>query len=125
MPPSAELASPVSAAEASTGQWRSSTFRSFPTRKRPKSAGNVGFRFSSADGRLRLLGNYRLSWDSIDVGGVALDDYQVLDLALSYSPSDKLEVYGRVENGFDEDYQEVLGYNTAGRSAYAGLRLRF
>jgi vitamin B12 transporter len=44
---------------------------------------------------------------------------------MSYSANDKLEVYGRVENGFDEDYQEVLGYNTAGRAAYAGVRLRF
>jgi len=93
--------------------------------RRPKNLGNIGFTFASADGRVRLLGNYRLSWDSLDVGGVALDDYQVLDLALSFSPTDKLEVYGRIENAFDEDYQEVLGYNTAGRSAYGGVRLRF
>jgi vitamin B12 transporter len=93
--------------------------------RRPKSLGNVGFSFASADGRLRLLTNYRLSMSSIDFGEVTLDDYGVLDVALSYSASDKLEVYGRVENGLDEDYQEVFGYNTAGRSAYGGVRLSF
>ena len=34
-----------------------------------------------------------------------------------------LELYARVENGFDADYQDVVGYNTAGRTVYAGLRV--
>ncbi|MEA2283923.1 MAG: hypothetical protein QOK21_4530, partial [Solirubrobacteraceae bacterium] len=30
----------------------------------------------------------------------------------------------RVENAFDARYQDVVGYATAGRTVYAGLRLR-
>ena len=30
---------------------------------------------------------------------------------------------GRVANAFDDRYQDVVGYRTEGRSAYAGLRL--
>ena len=35
-----------------------------------------------------------------------------------------IELFGRVENGFDADYQDVVGYNSPGRSVHAGLRLR-
>jgi len=93
--------------------------------RRPRHVGNLGIGYTSTDERLRVLANYRVSRDSIDIGNVALDDYEVLDLAIAYAPTAKLEVYGRVENALDEDYQEVLGYNTAGRSAYGGVRLRF
>jgi vitamin B12 transporter len=40
----------------------------------------------------------------------------------SYKFNENLEAYGRIENLFDEQYQEVLGYNTEGRTAFIGLR---
>jgi vitamin B12 transporter len=49
----------------------------------------------------------------------------VLDLSVSYDASDTFELYGRVQNATDELYQEVIGYNTAERSIYGGVRLRF
>ena len=66
-----------------------------------------------------------MSRDSIDVGGVALDDYEVLDLGASFDLGDEIELHARIENATDESYQEVSGYNPAGRSAYAGVRVRF
>ena len=59
------------------------------------------------------MANYRLSKDSIDIGGVALDDYEVLDLSGNYAFGGGFELFGRVENATDEDYQEILGHNTA------------
>ncbi|WP_167737315.1 TonB-dependent receptor plug domain-containing protein [Sphingomonas parva] len=53
-----------------------------------------------------------------------LDDYLLASLRLSWTLSDGLEAYGRVENGFDSDYQDVIGYNTPGRAVYAGFRFR-
>jgi vitamin B12 transporter len=73
----------------------------------------------------RMALRYRLSRDSIDIGNVALDDYEVADLSLAYAFNAVCELYGRIENATDEDYQDVIGYNTAGRVAYAGIRLRF
>ena len=35
-----------------------------------------------------------------------------------------LEVYGRVENLFDEKYMTVYGYGTYGRAAYGGIRVK-
>ncbi len=55
---------------------------------------------------------------------VTLDDYLLGSLKLGYSITERIEAYARVENAFDADYQDVIGYNTPGRTVYAGLRLR-
>jgi vitamin B12 transporter len=56
---------------------------------------------------------------------VTLQDYALGSLRIGYRITPALEAYGRVENALDADYQDALGYNTAGRTVYAGLRLRF
>jgi vitamin B12 transporter len=48
-----------------------------------------------------------------------------VDLSASYALSKRFALYGRIENATNEDYQEVAGYNTAGRSIYGGVRMRF
>ena len=55
---------------------------------------------------------------------VALSGYVLASLSAAWRLNDRLEAYGRAENVLDEDYQDVVGYNTAGRTVYAGLRLR-
>jgi vitamin B12 transporter len=91
---------------------------------RPKNLGNVGVLYRSPDERLALALNYRAARDSIDIGAVALDDYEVLDLSARFALNDTVELFGRVQNAADETYQELRGYNTAERSFYAGIRLR-
>ena len=54
-----------------------------------------------------------------------LDSYVVVDLRGSYPVADKIEIFGRVENLFDEDYRTVPNFGTAGRGAFAGVRARF
>ena len=34
-----------------------------------------------------------------------------------------LEVFGRVENLFDEDYEEVYGFEAPGFAAFGGIRM--
>jgi len=96
-----------------------------PRLRRPRNSGNVGMQWSGSDAKLRIIANYRLSRDAIDIGGVALDNYGVLDVSAAYSVNHTLEVFARVENATDEHYQEISGYNTAGRALYAGARLKF
>ena len=92
--------------------------------RRPRNIGNVGVFFTPNED-LKIAASYRVSRDSLDVGAIALDDYAVLDLSLIYALGTTVELSARIQNATDENYQEVLGYNTAGRSAYAGIRLRF
>lgn len=53
-----------------------------------------------------------------------VDGHVVVGLRGAFAVTGNLEVYGRVENLFDEHYQLVRGYGTAGRSAYAGVRVK-
>jgi outer membrane cobalamin receptor len=57
-----------------------------------------------------------------DWGGVTLGSYTLVNLAGSRRLSSSLEVFGRVQNLLDEEYEEAGGYGTPGRSAYLGIR---
>lgn len=60
-----------------------------------------------------------------DFAFAAMPDFTVVNAEASYAVSDKAEAYLRIENLFDEDYETSAGYNTAGRSAFVGLRAKF
>ncbi len=47
------------------------------------------------------------------------------DLRASYDINDTIEVYARVDNLFDTEYQQVFGFGTADQSFYAGIRGKF
>lgn len=64
-----------------------------------------------------------MNFDVFPAQRVTLDDYVLASLRIGYRLTPQIEAYGRVENGFDEDYEDVLGYRTAGRTIYAGVRL--
>ena len=61
--------------------------------------------------------------DRIDSDGATMDDYTKVDLHLSYSLS-WLRPFVRIENLLDEDYFEVPGFVTPGRTIVVGLRLQ-
>ncbi len=54
-----------------------------------------------------------------------LDGYALAGVRASLPLGDHLEVYGRIDNLFDETYATAYGYGTYGRSAYGGVRVRF
>jgi vitamin B12 transporter len=54
---------------------------------------------------------------------VSLAGYGLLDLALSYQVLEDLEIFGRVDNIFDQEYQEVLGFGAMGAAAYGGIKV--
>lgn len=56
---------------------------------------------------------------------VWLDEFVLVNLAASYRLTDRVQLFGRIENLLDEDYQEVYSFNTPGIGAYAGVRLTF
>jgi vitamin B12 transporter len=54
-----------------------------------------------------------------------LKAYTLADVRMSWSISEQIEVYGRVENLFDEEYETAVNYGGLGRTAAIGLRGRF
>jgi vitamin B12 transporter len=56
---------------------------------------------------------------------VELDDYYVVNLAASYGISDNLQIFGRIENLTNEEYENPVGYEPSKRSYYGGLKAIF
>lgn len=81
--------------------------------------GRVGIRILWVDDRDDL------DWSVWPARRVELNEYTRVDLSGSFKVHRNLEVFARVENLFDEDYQEAYGYGTPGFSAYGGVKVVF
>lgn len=55
---------------------------------------------------------------------VTLPEFWLVNLAGDYRLTDRVELYGRVENLFDQRYEEVFTTRAPGVAAYAGVRFR-
>ena len=53
-----------------------------------------------------------------------LAGYGIVDIAITYKASDSLDLFTRVDNLFDQEYEEVLGYGTMGCAAYGGVKVK-
>jgi vitamin B12 transporter len=101
-----------------------------PLIRRPAHQASVDASWTPARGADVSLG---VRWigerEDIDFGvfpneRVALDPYLVARVAASWEVREDLRLFGRIENLFDADYQEVLDFATAGRAGYAGIAYR-
>ncbi|MBC7413323.1 MAG: TonB-dependent receptor [Herminiimonas sp.] len=55
-------------------------------------------------------------------GGAQLPAYALVNLTTRYRLTKSVELYGRIENAFDRDYQTATGYNQPPRGVFAGVR---
>ncbi len=105
--------------------------RALVRRPRHIASANAAWRFAGGRGSLNLGLKYNGS--SIDTrfdasftpSPVRLDGYWLVDLAASYALTDQVEVFGRIENLLNHDYQEAFTYGSVGFGAFAGLRMRY
>lgn len=54
-----------------------------------------------------------------------LDDYILVNLSGTYDVTDRVQLLARVDNLFDEEYEEIAGYGTPGLSGYGGVKVTF
>ena len=98
-----------------------------PRLRRPRHLANAGVSYYGLDDRLTLSTFYRFSRNAVDTNSmqqrVALDTFGVFDVSASYQINDFLNVYARLENALDKNYQEVYDYHTPARAAYAGVKI--
>ena len=87
----------------------------------PRHSGTITGRVSPID-RLNLSASLILNGREQDVP-TPNASFARLDLRASYRLGEAVEVYGRVENATNTDYQDVSGYGEPGRVAFAGVRL--
>lgn len=100
--------------------------------RRPEHSGSLGAAYVFHDDRARVFGEAVFNGAMEDVAfvpglppRVLLDAYTVVNVGGSFRFNDSLEAYGRIENLLDEQYEEVFGYNTQGRTAFIGIKGTF
>lgn len=60
--------------------------------------------------------------EELNFGGGSVDAWTRVDLRASWKVTDNIQLYGRIDNLLDEDYQHVAGYGTPGISGFVGVR---
>lgn len=101
--------------------------------RRPKHAGSLGAAYVFYDDRARVFADAVFNGNMEDNEFVSttprtrvtLDSYTVVNVGGSFKFNDKLEAFGRIENLFDEDYEEIYSFNTPGRTTFIGLKGSF
>ena len=56
---------------------------------------------------------------------VTLDSFWLATVAANYRVAPGVELFGRVENAFDDRHQEIYGFQSAPIAAFAGVRLTY
>jgi len=95
--------------------------------RRPKHSGSVAAdgvtgRFTYGAAIAYTSERTDTNFDIIPSALVKLDPYWLASARIAYKIADPVEVHLRVANAFDDDYQDVFGYRTEGRSIHAGVR---
>lgn len=94
--------------------------------RRPEHSGSLGLEHrwlngAQVGGVLRMVSRQLDSNFSPDYTA----GYAAVDMYGSYPVTEGWEIYGRIDNLLDRDYQEALHFNAAGISAYGGVRVQW
>ena len=102
--------------------------------RRPRHAGSMqaNYSFMSARGHITLAADYGGTrhdmffppWPNPSEL-VTLANYWLLDLTAQFQLTDSVRLFTRASNLLDTDYEQVYGYRTPGRAAYAGVQVNF
>ncbi|TDP40389.1 TonB-dependent receptor plug domain-containing protein [Zavarzinia compransoris] len=101
--------------------------------RRPEQAGTFDVTYRFLDGRalanvgVVYHGDFtdRVFDSSFNNRNVPMDDYTLVNVAGAYDVLDNVQLYGRVENLFDTDYEEVYSFGSNGRLAIGGVKATF
>jgi vitamin B12 transporter len=93
---------------------------------RPKNTANASATYRWTSGFSTVIAGQYVgpSYDNA-ITPVWLGGYVLLDFRASYAISDRLELYGRVENATDKHYETRYEYGTLGRVGFFGFRSSF
>lgn len=101
--------------------------------RRPNHTGALGVNYTYAEGKGNLFADmiFNGAMEDNEFNSttartrVTLDRYVLFNIGADYQVSEKVKLYGRIENLFNEDYQEVYGFTTQGTTAFIGVKATF
>ena len=89
----------------------------------PKDSGELALTYNSS---FNLSGSLTIKYNGSEISTYGnLDSWSRADINLFYKLNNFSEVYFRVENLLDKNYQQVFGYGTPDRSGLIGVKVNF
>ncbi|MEZ5524160.1 MAG: TonB-dependent receptor [Pseudomonadales bacterium] len=100
--------------------------------RRPRHIASLNSSYLLPNGKTRLTGGVQYNGEQDDLEfdaffnqtQVTLSDYTLVNLAVSHQLSEQIELFARVDNLLDEEYEEVLTYGTQGIGGTVGITFR-
>jgi vitamin B12 transporter len=101
--------------------------------RRPRHLGSLAVTWRSEDNHMKIRSSVNHIGASTDLffppfptpsQRVELDGYWLADLNASFRVAPRLDLLGRVDNLFDETYEDVFGFRASGIGAYLGVSFR-
>lgn len=110
-------------------------FGSYTYTNTTDASGNQLVRVPEHDLNLGLKTSFAQDWSAglsvqhiagrADDGGQVMDDYTVVNATVSYDLSDSTELYARIDNLTNREYQTSAGFGTSDRAIFVGVRASF
>ena len=94
-----------------------------PLLRRPRDKAQVGIDQLFWNNRARLGLYANLVGQRLDTGNNVLRRYSVINVNGRYQWSERVELFARIDNVFNERYEEVRGFGVPGVSGYGGATL--
>jgi vitamin B12 transporter len=98
-------------------------------RQRPRNKGSVEVSYAFTS---KFRGTAGVTWvgEREDLNyatyqAETLAAYTLVNLYAAYDVRKNVTLFGRIENLFDEVYEQVIGYGTPGRAGYGGVKVTF
>jgi vitamin B12 transporter len=100
--------------------------------RRPEHSGSVNVSYRFLDGRGTVNVGALFNGDQRDSEfvnatpqtRVTLDAYTLVNAAISFDVTERVQLFARGENLLDEIYTEVFGFRSPGIAGYVGIRAR-
>ena len=96
-----------------------------PRRAKHLASVNLGYNFLNGKGVVDLGIDYNGKQLNRTEDPVTVDDFVLVNVASAYKLTRQIELFGRVDNLFDKNYEEVPGYRTTGIGVFAGIQGTF
>jgi vitamin B12 transporter len=97
--------------------------------RRPRNTVALGADWQTPLPGLTLGGDLRFVSAAVDYDffgtPLPLPSHAVATVRADYALNERISLYGRIENLGDERYQSTFGFNSAGRSAFVGARVKY
>ena len=98
--------------------------------RRAENSGTIGMEWSEEGSKIGISSTLRKnlmekdfsSWPALWISG---DDYWLTRIYASKKFGNNIRLFGRVENLFDKDYEEVHAYPALGRAVFGGINYSF